>query len=217
MTTPPFTWMIWPLDERVVQQTRRGSWKGSYEPDVTGICRGEEHEAGSDLDGLARATHRHLRAELLDAILGHRRRADMRIYIVNRAIEEGSSRRSHQRRPDRPGRDGIAPNAFLTDDLVAQRAHERYDRALGRGVVEQVGVADRHVDRGVERDRRRGRLGEVRDRGLGDVEEGVDVRVEGVAPVLGGELGDVADGVLVSVVQDAAGGSRFRHAFEGSG
>lgn len=64
-------------------------------------------------------------------------------------------------------------------------------------------MADRHVDRGVERDGRRGRLGEVRDSGLGDVEERVDVCVEGVAPLLGGELGDVADGVLIPVVQDS--------------
>lgn len=59
----------------------------------------------------------------------------------------------------------------------------------------------------------RGLFFQSRERGLGEVEERVDVRVEGVAPLRGGEVEDVGHGVLCRVVQHAAwrcvSGTRF--------
>ena len=41
----------------------------------------------------------------------------------------------------------------------------------------------------------------MRNGGFGDVEEGMDIGVEHIMPLLGGELGDVWHSVLCSVVQ----------------
>jgi hypothetical protein len=53
--------------------------------DVARVRAGKEYEASGDFDGLAGSLHRHRRSELLDRVLGHRRR--------------------DERRPDRPRRD----------------------------------------------------------------------------------------------------------------
>lgn len=58
----------------------------------------------------------------------------------------------HQWRPDWTRGNSVASDAFLTDDLVAQSSHEPKDGAFSRGVVQQLWMSYRRVDRGVEGD-----------------------------------------------------------------
>jgi hypothetical protein len=62
-------------------------------------------------------------------------------------------------------------------------------------------MADGHIDRRVEHDARAGR--HRRDRGLREVEERVDVRVERVVPLLRRKRRDVRVRLLRAVVEDA--------------
>lgn len=43
---------------------------------------------------------------------------------------------THEWRPDRSWSNSVAPDALVTDNLVAQSAHERDNRALGGGIVQ---------------------------------------------------------------------------------
>ena len=125
----------------------------------------------------------------------------------------------HERRPDRPWRDGVAADVFVAYDLVAQGTHEANHGTLRCRVIDELWVADGHVYRCVEGDR--GALFEMRDgslcyrgraygqkggdRGsyLAEVEERVDIGVEDFVPLFGGKCGKVFVRVLCSMVQNA--------------
>ena len=146
---------------------------------VGGVLRGEEDEAGGDLIGLAGPLHRHVLAERRDLV--------------------GREGRGDQRRPDRPGGDPVDADAAL-DQREGQRAGERDDGPLGRGVVEEHGVALVGGHRGRVDDRRA--LLEVRQRGLGHEELAEDVGPERALELLGGDLLDRILGVLLGGVVD---------------
>ena len=59
---------------------------------------------------------------------------------------------SHEGSPDRAGRDGVASDTLVADELIAQCTHERNHGTLGRSVVDEFWMADGHVYRGVESD-----------------------------------------------------------------
>lgn len=86
--------------------------------------------------------------------------------------------------------------------MVAETPHERNDSAFGCGVVQELGVAYGGVDRCIKVDGRERTLFESWDGVLHDEEEGMDVGVEGLEPLLRGQLRDVRHGVLVAVIQD---------------
>src|SRR5215204_7481652 len=88
--------------------------------DVGGILAGEEQEGRRDLARLARALHRRLGAEARDVL---------RV--------EG---RGNERRPDRPRRDAVHPDALI-DELLRQRTGEGDDSALRGAVVEKLRAA----------------------------------------------------------------------------
>ena len=73
-------------------------------------------------------------------------------------------RHVHERRPDGTGSNSVAAYAFLGDELVVEGAHEADYGAFRGGIVDKLGVADGHIDRGVEGDGRTGL--EVGDCGL---------------------------------------------------
>ena len=86
-----------------------------------------------------------------------------------------------ERRPDGAGTDGIDADA-VGDLLVVQAAGEGDDGAFGGGEVEEVGAADVGVYGGAVDDGVAGL--HVREGVFGDVEVGVDVRVEGFEPLV---------------------------------
>lgn len=90
---------------------------------IRAIDARQKHTARRTLDRLARSADRRRRAKRLEALFAHRR--------------------EHERRVDRAGANGIDTDALLLDDLVRQGACKGNDRALGRGVVEELGVADK--------------------------------------------------------------------------
>lgn len=123
------------------------------------VGRSQKHDAGGDfarLDGPA-----HGARELFLLLLRHGR---------------GDKRRPHGTR-----RDGVDPDT-LADLLVAEPSRERHDRPFRRRVIQQVGPADVVVDTGVIDDG--AAWLHVRQRVLGEVEEGVDVSVERVDPLV---------------------------------
>jgi hypothetical protein len=121
----------------------------------------EEHKACGNFAGLRRPANGC--SELLDGLL------------IHRGWDE--------RCPYRAGRDGVNADA-LGDDLVGQATREGNNGALGRCVVEQVGAANVGVNRGVVEDGC-ARL-HVGQGVLGQVEEWVNVGVEGVYPLVPG-------------------------------
>ena len=126
----------------------------------TAILTGQENKARRDLRRLRRPAHR--------------RGAE----LVHRRLVHG---RGDQGRPDGAGADGVDADA-VGDLLVVQAAREGDDGAFGGGVVEEVGAADVRVHGGAVDDRVAGF--HVREGVFGDVEVGVDVRVEGLEPLL---------------------------------
>lgn len=137
----------------------------------TAILTRQENKASRNLGRLRRPTHRRS-AELILRLLRHRRG------------DEG--------RPDGAGADGVDADA-VGDLLVVQAAGEGHDGAFGAGVVEQVGPADVRVDGGAVADGVAAL--HVLEGVFGDVEEGVDVRVEGLEPLLSAGFGVSVDGV----------------------
>lgn len=127
--------------------------------DSRAVRGGEEHDAGGDLAGLGGPAH------------GTRKR------LLGLVVHGGRDERG----PDGSRGDGVDADA-LADELVAEAAREGDDGALGRRVVQQVGAADVGVDAGVVDDG--GAPLHVREGVLGQVEEGVDVGVEGVEPLV---------------------------------
>ena len=89
--------------------------------------------------------------------------------------------RRDERRPDRPGADGVDANSVL-DLLVGERAREGYDGALGGGVVQEVRPADVGVHGGAGDDRVAAL--HLWERVFGEEEKGVNVCCEGVEPLL---------------------------------
>ena len=126
----------------------------------TAVLTRQEHEASGNLRRLRRTAHGR-RAELILRLFRHRRR--------------------DQRGPDGAGADGVDADA-VGDLLVVQPAGEGHDGAFAGGVVEQVGAADVGVDRGAVADCVAAL--HVLEGVFGEVEEGVDVRVEGLEPLL---------------------------------
>lgn len=154
--------------------------------DETTILARKENEARCDLRRLARPPHR--RGELILRIVVHRA--------------------GNQWRPDRPRTHAVHADA-LAHLLVGQAAGESYDGAFRARVVEEIGAADIRVDGGVIDDGVAGL--HVRDAEFREVVEGVDVRVEGLVPLLDGEVGDVLlhhlkGGVVDQDVDGAHGG-----------
>ena len=135
-----------------VVSTLENTTRRAGTPDITGVRRREIHKRRRDLDGLTRSTHRHGSAKLLDRLLAHGRWAvrDGPFNSLNNGVE--SSTHAHQRGPDGTGRDSIASDILVADDLVAQGAHEAHHGAFRRGIVDELGMADCHVDGCVERD-----------------------------------------------------------------
>jgi hypothetical protein len=95
----------------------------------------------------------------------------------------------------------VDADTLVTNDLVAQTTHEGNHSTLRRSVVEELGVADGLVDGSVHHNGRASR--KARQRGLGEVEERVDVGVEDVVPLLRAEIRQMLDGLLSCVVEDA--------------
>ena len=89
--------------------------------------------------------------------------------------------RRDQGSPDGAGADGVDTDA-LGDLLVMQSTCEGHDGAFGGGVVEQVGAADVCVDGRAIVDGVAAL--HVLEGVLGEVEEGVDVGVEGLEPLI---------------------------------
>ena len=85
-----------------------------------------------------------------------------------------------QRRPDGARTDAVDADAEL-ELLVGQAAREGDDGAFGGGVVEEIRAADVGVDGGAVDDRVAGF--HVLEGVFGDVEDGVDVGVEGADPL----------------------------------
>ena len=127
----------------------------------TTIHTRQPHKAARDLARLAGPSHR--AAELLLCVLIHRR--------------------GNERRPHRPGADGVNADPFA-ELLVREPAREGHDGALGGSVVKQIGAPDIRVDGRVVDDRVAG--GEVWEAVFGEVEVGVDVGGEGVEPLVSG-------------------------------
>jgi len=128
--------------------------------DQTTILTGQKHKTSRNLTRLARPPHRR-RTKLILRILLHRAR--------------------NQGCPDWPRADGVDPNA-VANLLVVQPAGEGYDCSLAGRVVEQVGTPNVGVYRGainncVARFH-------VRKGVFGEVEVGVDVRIEGFEPLV---------------------------------
>lgn len=112
-----------------------------------------------------------------------------RLCIVSH-ITSVSSKREHTR----PRSNSVNTNA-LADVLVAETSGEGHNGAFCRGVVEEIRSADVGVDGSVVDDGGAGL--HVGESILGDVEEGVDVDVEGVYPLLLREVLDVLDHHLI--------------------
>lgn len=89
---------------------------------------------------------------------------------------------TYQRSQDRTGADGIDSDSSFLDYLVRERTRKRHDRTLGRRVINEFGVSDERVDTGVVDDARS--PGHHRDQRLGEVEDGVDVGLEYVFPLI---------------------------------
>src|SRR5215203_4812929 len=147
--------------------------------DVGGILAGEEQEGRRDLARLAGALHRRLGAEARDVL--------------------GVEGRGDERRPDRPRRDAVHPDALL-DELLRERAGEGDDRALRGAVVEKLRAAaiGRHRC-GVDD---RGALLQMRQRRLGHEEIAEDVGSEGALDLLRRDLVDVLLRMLLGGVVD---------------
>lgn len=77
----------------------------------------------------------------------------------------------------------VYPNAALSDDLIAEGAHETNDSALGCSIIDKFGVSFGEVDGCVERDR--APRGHVRYGVLDYVKEGIYVGVKSLVPVGG--------------------------------
>jgi len=119
----------------------------------------QKHKASSDLARLSGPPDR--ARELLLGLLGHGRR--------------------DQGRPDGARTHGVHADAVL-DLLIGEAARESDDGAFRGRVVEQVGTADVWVDRGAGDD---GVAALHLWEGIfGEEEEGVDVCVEGVEPLI---------------------------------
>jgi len=89
----------------------------------------------------------------------------------------------NERCPDGTGADSVHADT-VGDLLVVEPACERDNGAFAGGVVEEVGTADVGVYRGAVDDGVAGL--HVREGVFGKVEEGVDVSVEGLEPLLPG-------------------------------
>ena len=101
-------------------------------------------------------------------------------------------------------RRAVNPDACLSRQLSVQRSRETQDRAFSRGVIDQTRVTLERVDRVVEDDRRlpRRALRQVRHGRFREIEERVDIGVEGVEPLLRRKLGDLGNRVLIPVIAD---------------
>ena len=88
--------------------------------------------------------------------------------------------------------------------MSIQRSRETQDCAFGRGIINQTGLPLERVDRVVEDDRwlLRRTLCHVRNGRFREIEEGVDVGVEGVEPLLRRKFGDLGNRILIPVIAD---------------
>lgn len=125
----------------------------------TTIIRRQKHKHSRNLTRLRRPSNR--RRKLLNRLIIHRR--------------------GDQRRPHGPRRNSIHPNAF-THVLVRQATGEGDDGTFGGCVVEQIGAPNVRVDGGVVDDC--GAFFHVWERVFAEVEEWVDVGVEGFEPLV---------------------------------
>lgn len=112
-----------------------------------------------------------------------------RLFLVS-CIIMVNCRREHTR-----SRSNSVDTNALADVLVAETSGEGHNGALCRGVVEKIGSADVGVDGSVVDDGGAGL--HVGERVLGDVEERVNVDVEGVYPLLLREVLDILDHHLI--------------------
>lgn len=127
--------------------------------------RGEEHVGRRQLVGMGGPPCRCVLAEGFDVLFGHRGR--------------------DQRCPHRTGRDAVDPDPPRCQCL-RHRIGPGVDRALGGGVVDELLVAPQPVHRRGVDDHRT--FAEVRQRPPRHPETAVDVDVEGVQPLLLGQL-----------------------------
>ena len=122
------------------------------------VRAGQKDEASSDLRWLSRTSHRRCELVLL--------------LSVHSSWDEWG--------PDRAGADTVDTDTVF-NLLVGERARKGYDGALGGRVIEEIGAADVGVYRGA------GDNGvtalHLREHVFGQVEEGVDVGVEGINPL----------------------------------
>ena len=132
--------------------TSKNTTRRAGTPGITRVGRREIHKGRRDLDGLTRSTHRHGSAKFLDRLLAHSRRAVANGSFSSLSSEVERSTHAHQRRPDWTRRDGVTPDVLTANDLVTQGAHKAHHGAFRRGIVDELGMADRHVDGCVERD-----------------------------------------------------------------
>src|SRR3954468_5381712 len=147
--------------------------------DVLRRLGGEEDVDRRELAGLAGAAERRVGAEL-------------RVLV-------GREAHDHERRPDRPGRDGVHADPAL-GDLLREALRERADRALRRAVVQELRAGLRGLDRGRVDDRRP--LAHLGHRGLGEVEHRDDVRPEDEVDLLGRDVEERLVGHLEGGVVD---------------
>lgn len=98
----------------------------------------------------------------------------------------------------------IAPNPFLSDNLVAEASTECDHRTLRGGIIQQLRMSNCEIDARVEDDRRLAltRLLQFRYGGLREVKERVDIGVECGVPLLSREGNDVGVGRLCSVIKN---------------
>ncbi|PAV74130.1 hypothetical protein WR25_09724 [Diploscapter pachys] len=147
--------------------------------DIARFIARQQHIGGRQLRRLRSAAQRRVLAERLHRFRRHRRR--------------------DQRRPHRPRRDGIYADLPLREHLP-QAGCEIVDRALRRRIGEQLLVRVLRVDRRRVDDRRT--FAHVRDRGLRQIEHGMDVGREGQLPFLVADILQRLEAALVRGVVD---------------
>lgn len=96
------------------------------------------------------------------------------------ALGEGDG--PYQWGQDGTGADGVDSDPLFLDDLIAQSSGETYYSTFCGCIVDQLGVSDERVDTGVVDDG--GSPGHAWQERFGEVEDGVDVGLEDVFPLL---------------------------------